>query len=117
MIRYQLDSLLTALLEVQGFLKKGIRLNLANGICSNIALVTIYDSRIFTSWLHENVPEWEKFSGSTIFPVKSPISLYSAHDYYMRSVQRNVWEGKYGEDRKELLQWCIDRITKQLEEL
>lgn len=117
MIKFQLESLLTSLMRLQFLVEKGVGLNLAKGICGNLESVNSHNSNTFILWLKENVSEWEKFSGSSIFPVASPNSLYSAMDYYMKSRQLNVWEGEYGEDRKELLQWCIDRITKQLKEI
>lgn len=114
MIKYQLESLSLGLIKLQYYVEKGTGLNLNNGICGNLDYT---NSDTFILWLKENVSEWEKFSGCSTFPVASPNSLYSAMDYYMKSRQRNVWEGKYGEDRKELLQWCISRIQQQLKEI
>lgn len=81
------------------------------GICSNAGegIDDLYTLRMYFE-------TWKHYSGNTIFPVPdpegnvSPVSIYSS--------TRNMWVGKYGELRKDLVRHILaetkPRITGRL---
>jgi hypothetical protein len=92
------------------------------GICKNVYCQTIkiYGAKEFTchkrvnkllcSVMKEATLDWENFSGSSCYPVKSPykekdLTQYNRFEEDKRCFQdrKNMWENEYGNRRKELL--------------
>lgn len=61
--------------------------------------------------------KWSKYSGVPSYPVPSvTLGLTAYGQFSIVAIDRgSFWEGEYGELRKELLQFCIDTLTKELE--
>ncbi len=78
------------------------------GICWNVSYLVGY--RI-DNWIDKKVIKWSKFSGSNLWPVPCPKGK-SPHTAFM--VAANVWTGKYGQLRYELLDFLIDELTKEI---
>ena len=64
------------------------------------------------SWVSERMTEWEGFSGNCIFPV--PSSQYKASEAFF-TLNSNLWVGEYGRSRKELLEFLIVELDKEIE--
>jgi hypothetical protein len=84
------------------------------GICTN--LVDILRPKPFedniTDLLSSYYENWPKYSGSPFFPVPG----YKVDDHYFSEIDAyyggNIWEGEYGQNRKELLDHLIN-VTKK----
>jgi hypothetical protein len=76
-----------------------------DGICLNIAKYGHDD-------IHQYFTTWEHYSGEIEFPVPSTIEGVSPEAIYMQS--NSVWEGEYGELRKDLLDHIINELIKEL---
>lgn len=117
-----LNTILTLLKRIQNGEREDHR-----GICTNITWLSLAGKEYATTeeriesenlytyymdWLGSNVKRWSKFSGNTVYPVPTPDHT-DPNSFYWKI--DNKWEGDYGEVRKELLQWCIEQITIELE--
>lgn len=79
------------------------------GICWNIRCLVGY--RI-DNWIDQKVVKWGKFSGDIAWPVPCPKNG-SPKEAFLHI--RNLWEGKYGQLRYELLDFLIEELTKEIE--
>lgn len=58
-------------------------------------------------------PSWDGWSGSFVFPVTDPIiGTNHCHAYSMAIRYRSMWEGAYGQQRLELLDFLIHWCTQ-----
>lgn len=95
--------------------------NKNTGICDNVRFKTfeIYHNYTLDEELGAELDRlmalWPKFSGSVVFPVVHPTEPSPVKAYDLAKVCGELWSGEYGELRKELLQFCIDTLTKELE--
>lgn len=73
-------------------------------------------SRELDDILRSLFTEWPKYSGYPRHPVPSVTPDLTAPEQFNRVALSwaSFWEGEYGELRKELLQFCIDTLTKEL---
>lgn len=83
------------------------------GICNQVKCS--WSQLILTTYFIK----WPKFSGSTVFPVPCPElsskGIAKARDRYITVKHTgDMWTGEYGELRKELLDFLIIEITKDL---
>lgn len=106
------QDLLNALLQIQD---KPI--DKSAGICYNVEKSMGYDSRE-DRFKTENILEglfksWPLFSGSIVYPVPDPDG-FDPGCAFMEASDEDMWEGAYGNLRKELLQHCIDELQKEL---
>lgn len=76
------------------------------GICSNVC--TLFPCR-HEAQLLNCMSTWPKYSGNRCFPVPGGSSLYEA--------SKDKYEGQYGQLRRELLNFCINRYTENLLEI
>jgi hypothetical protein len=76
-----------------------------DGICLNIAKYGHDD-------IHQYFTTWERYSGEIEFPVPSTIEGVSPEAIYMQT--NSVWEGAYGDLRKNLLDHIINELIKEL---
>ena len=79
-----------------------------SGICQN--LLNIMGSGCFvqqSDWFDHIIKMWPKYSGNSMFPVPSGDESIPPDCAYVYC--QNVWEGKYGELRKELLDFLIEK--------
>lgn len=75
------------------------------GICSTIL-------EVFTK-LDELFVLWDKHSGDFDYPIPSPLCGISPGSYY--AITNNKWSNdEYGQNRKELNQFCIDYLKEAL---
>lgn len=81
------------------------------GICGNVS------KNIQTHWigygdyLTSLFMSWPKFSGTSSYPV--PLPGYSYPDDAYNDIDM-LWEGAYGDLRRELLDHCISELKKEL---
>lgn len=83
------------------------------GICSEIQGVyagTYHLDGI--EFVRLNCTDWEHYSGSPWFPIKSPDKEIRKDDYYFFCT--NVWVGEYGEARKDLCRHLIGKLKEKL---
>ena len=80
------------------------------GICSNIGC--ILDYRV-DDWIDQRVVKWGKFSGNKTWPVPCPKNGSPKEAFCCTP---NLWTGKYGKLRYELLDFLIEELTKEIEE-
>lgn len=59
---------------------------------------------------------WEHFSGHTAYPVPHPTQL-PKDAFKQAAVHETMWEGEYGELRKNLLNHCIKCCEDKIQEL
>jgi len=81
-----------------------------DGICVNFLNATgqgVLEASF--SW-EEIVKSWPKFSGNTIYPV--PSTLPHQHPAKAFGFTSDMWNGAYGELRKELLQHIINELKR-----
>ena len=66
--------------------------------------------------LKDTFKEWDKFSGDELYPVPSPRHKNSTpYNTYRKYYESNdMWQGPYGELRKELLEFTIEFIEKRI---
>jgi hypothetical protein len=83
------------------------------GICNNVHRLTGYDES-FCRWLESVSKRWCNFSGSASFPVPCPNGGSPKDIYHYTG---NLWVGEYGALRYELLDFLIETLTKELEEM
>lgn len=60
--------------------------------------------------LYDTFEKWPKFSGNIHYPVPAVTYDHPQTEYNRAG---NMWEGAYGDLRKELLQFCIDELSKE----
>jgi len=60
--------------------------------------------------LRKNFKKWKRFSGSTAYPVPYPNSSNRASTAFF--TEKNLWVGKYGEYRLELVQFLIEQLEE-----
>ena len=87
------------------------------GICEHISIL-VNDGIVteeflaeFDEYIHieQYYSGWDKFSGDICYPVPATDELFSAEGFY--NYKDNLWEGTYGDLRKDL---CL-HIAKQLD--
>ena len=78
------------------------------GICCNIGYLVGY--RI-DNWIDEKVVKWSKFSGNKRWPVPCPKNGSPKEVFCCTP---NLWVGKYGKLRYELLDFLIEELTKEI---
>lgn len=65
------------------------------------------------AWLKEAYTRWPEYSGNDIYPVPAPdvpgVSTPQEAFGYL-----HPWHGEYGDTRKRLLVWLIERAEKEL---
>jgi len=71
------------------------------GICHNIQDEHVDD-------FIELASRWPKYSGCREYPVPHP----TMSPVVAFSVWMNLWEGEYGENRRELLSWSIEELER-----
>lgn len=110
------QDLLQALKEVQK------SPHLTSAICTNVRrrLSAQYQRNIsqeLEDTLKSLFVKWPKYSGIPSYPIPSvTLGLTALAQFDTVALDRSsFWEGEYGELRKELLQFCIDTLTKELE--
>lgn len=86
------------------------------GICANVSSIAS-DSvpSGYTRVVMERVfVDWPLYSGDMKYPVPSP--EYSPHDAYSEAggTDRMWYSGEYAENRMKLLDFCINRLTREL---
>lgn len=75
------------------------------GICGNIDTV----SGGYIKQLHVLFKSWPKFSGDVVYPVPGVDRMTPGEAFvYIH----DVWEGEYGDLRRELLDHCIAELDK-----
>lgn len=83
------------------------------GICSNVdaALISIGTqcTPSTDAVMYELFEKWPKFTGTPEFPVPHP-HLTPAAAY----AEPDIWEGTYGDNRKELLNFMIAELEKDI---
>lgn len=77
------------------------------GICYNAVTACTYPPSDVLNSLYCG---WGKFSGDEHYPIPSPVEDQSPDEVY--NLTGNLWEGKYGALRYELLDFLIDELTK-----
>lgn len=85
-----------------------------SGICWNTHQVFEQEDtclRFDEEKLKQVFVKWPKFSGDIEYPVPSSTDGCTPREQY--DFTDNVWEGDYGDLRKELLQFCIDELSKE----
>jgi len=99
-------TLLEALKELQtkGYTKSQI------GICGHLEFIYDIDYSFYIC-LYKIFKRWPKFSGNINYPVPA-VYYYNPDIEYNNS--SNLWQGGYGDLRKELLQFCIDELSKEV---
>jgi len=80
-----------------------------DGICVNFLNATGQSTLDAFPW-EDVVRSWPKFSGSSIYPIPSPIPQQPPAEAYDYAV--DMWDGPYGELRKELLQHIINELKR-----
>lgn len=94
------------------------------GICDNVeGLLSDEDGEVmpgFAAWLaysKQAFVQWDKFSGSIVFPVQDPTAPGTpTMQYTDHHGTDTLWEGEQGELRKDLLDHLIKYFTVLLEE-
>ena len=100
-------------LQVLKGMQQGRILSHKTGICDNLSLSHVVDSRDGYAIIQRFSTSWEKYSKDKEYPVPSTDKNYSPLNMY--HMTKNIWVGKYGDLRKELLQHLITEITKEIE--
>lgn len=85
------------------------------GLCSNF-LFFLED--LEDTWIVENVfPNWEHFSGIASCPIPDPDGRRDPYAVYQHNKDNvSLWQGKYGELRKDLARHIAEAIEKHLTE-
>lgn len=89
------------------------------GICPNIEYATLNvpgtnDYRI-SKFFKAIAKTWPKFSGDLGYPVPAPFGVAkSGYQAYYSYSEDSMWEGDYGALRKELLNYAISALEKEL---
>lgn len=113
------EHLLRALLIVREKVNKG-QVTGGAGLCSLTTNIMCHlTTGILYTFSLENTQEilkqlftqWPKFTGNTDYPVPGGYK-----EYRRASIYNVMWEGKYGELRMELLNFCIDTLQNKLEQ-
>lgn len=109
-----LSAVLEALIKVKGGEIDDIRC----GICWNTTyhlMGTVHDtSYLFDSSLFDHyTPLWSKYTGNSGYPVPAVSVGYTPQQEYLSS--RDKWAGKYGQLRYKLLDFLIEKLTKDVE--
>lgn len=81
------------------------------GICGNVSKNIQINWICYCDYLTSLFMSWPKFSGTSSYPVPCP-DCESASYAYNATVM--LWEGEYGDLRRELLDHCIDELEKEL---
>lgn len=99
-------TLLEALkkLQAKGYTKS------REGICGHIEFMYDVDCSFYMD-LYKIFKHWPKFSGMLHYPV--PAAYYDNPKTEFTETD-NLWQGAYGDLRKELLQFCIDELSKEV---
>jgi hypothetical protein len=66
--------------------------------------------------LERTMLHWPKHSGDTLYPVPNPRKLLKGSPYgtFRYHCERGtLWDGAYGQKRKELLAWLIAEVEKE----
>lgn len=72
----------------------------------------LYDIREFyVERISSVMQQWPKYSGDMKYPVPSTEDLLGPRHMYINS--KNLWTGEYGDLRKELLDFLIERFKAQ----
>jgi len=83
-----------------------------DGICVNFLNITGQSTLDVLPW-EDVVKSWPKFSGNSIYPVPSLISRQCPSQAFKYAI--DMWNGAYGELRKELLQHIINELKRYAE--
>lgn len=88
----------------------------ALGICPNIDYATLYvencDDHAIQMLFKGHAKSWPLYSGDHNYPVPATSADTSATAAYYRA--EHMWEGKYGNLRKQLLDFVILALEKEL---
>lgn len=107
-------TLHTALLEVRRRVDAGTHSGYA-GICHQLERYFLArDGRTTHPAIHELKElstRWPKFSGDIEYPVPHP---GYTHGYEAYVLVLSKWDGEYGANRRELLDWLIDTLEEEL---
>jgi len=80
-----------------------------DGICVNFLNATGLSVLEAFPW-EDIVESWPKFSGNSIYPIPSLISQQRPSQAF--NCASDMWDGAYGELRKELLQHAINELKR-----
>ena len=86
----------------------------AYGLCGNLELAKPTDPSEEVArdeWLKDGFRSWPHFSGDRHYPVPHPLGAVSG---FTRTP--DLWDGSYGELRKDLMRFLIQRAERQLSE-
>lgn len=81
------------------------------GICQNVDRNILIDLGGYANCLTELFKSWPKYSGNPSYPV--PLPGYEYPDNAYNDIDM-LWEGAYGDLRRELLDHCISELKKEL---
>lgn len=96
---------MTPLEELQEIQTKGAKYKRV-GICGNLSTEVLHTNR---ETLFSLFRTWPKFSGEKDYPVPATGPCTAKEQYIARE---SMWEGPYGDLRKELLTHCIKELQK-----
>jgi len=80
-----------------------------HGICESFRALTTQSIGGVIPW-YNIVKKWPKFSGSITYPVPAFDSGATPASAFNSAIE--MWEGGYGELRKELLRYTIDELKR-----
>lgn len=87
------------------------------GICYNLSSVLFEDENcnVLLQMFYEMFVDWPKYSGNVCYPVPHPDYPKDPGEAgWMFNNADRLWEGPYGELRIELLDFCIEKLEKEL---
>lgn len=102
-------EVLNELVALQKKVEEGDYYDSALGICANSGINKGDYSK--TSVFHKICETWKHYSGNRIYPIHTSSKLSPMRQYLDTN---NIWIGKYGKRRKELLLFVINKLKRQL---
>jgi hypothetical protein len=85
------------------------------GICHSLTKILPLELHIYSTRLVLHVAKfWTKHSGNFDYPVPSPIVTLNAVEAFE---SLDSWTGKYGQLRRELLDFLIETLEKEIHDL
>lgn len=81
------------------------------GICGNVSKNIQINWICYDGYLTSLFMSWPKFSGVPAYPVPYPDCESATYAYNATAM---LWEGAYGDLRRELLDHCINELEKEL---
>ena len=90
--------------------------NVEDGICFNLSrkmFKCLEDINSISVFISEYSEDWPRFSGDRCYPVPADDGTGCAWAYW-HNEDKNLWIGKYGEDRRDLCGHIADRLEAEL---